>query len=253
MTEVAPTHTTSIQEEPPFVSRRPSTLRYRTLVEGLQKWATSVDESDVPAAPLLVAAAVVSEFLQFLQADPALEPEALHPVRMLFSALNDKVGGGTVAWLDSPPRPPGTTKPTGLYWHLLRGEIVGALNRLIGAGMKSKIAAQWLEREIALFGIRNPPSGNRNPTPTRITATQCLAWRARVSDGKAPSAQKLAADKVRSLFANKKSGDDPLAEAKSDARTLLANVRPHYFAHSPSSTANGTPPNLPPDAASGVS
>ena len=111
---------------------------------------------------------------------------------------------------------------------------MGALNLLISAGMPPKEAAEWLAGEIARCGIRNSDG-------TRIDAGQCRNWRSRVSDGKAPSAQKLMAEELRQECATQPADVATVPAAKQQALLLLKVVRRFDFAVTPSESAKPLP------------
>ena len=209
--------------------------QYLKLVQELRNSLQAVDEEGSPCDPLLKCTNALASILDFLHIDPVVQRDGLtYPLELLFAALHDKVQGAKSPLLDRPKKSGG--KPTNLFRDLIRGQIVGALNTLIAAGMPLKDAANWLATEISRRGMKDPGHA-------RITAEQCLNWRYRVQDGKAPEAQREMAADLAQERAKRPADIATVDAAKQQARNLLDVAKKYDFADTPHVTAKRSPPS----------
>jgi hypothetical protein len=172
---------------------RPSTVRYRTLIESLM----SIDEDLLTGAhPLRASIAVVQAVSQFIGDDHTLRVAGVSTtLRRLLAALDDTAVGGKPDWLfggaiDEPARENGQKKAGRRVKqpdHSLRGAMVHALSGLIAVGMKNQEASQWMEKQLSSSGARY----RGKP----VTSRQLLQWREQTGD----SAPQAADDAVRVL------------------------------------------------------
>jgi hypothetical protein len=170
---------------------RPSTARYRTLIETLQQ----IDQELLNGAHALRASIdAVQAVCQFIGEDVPLRQAGVSvTLRRLLAALDDTAVGAKPDWLFSgglgeDQKEDGGKKPgrrVDLSDHTLRGVMVYALSGLIDAKMRNKDAAQLMEQMLSSAGAlyQGKP----------ITAANLIQWRKQTGD----SAPRTADEAVR--------------------------------------------------------
>ncbi len=176
---------------------RPSTARYRALIESL----VSIDQELLNGTHALRASIdAVHAVCHFIGDDHTLRVVGVSTtLRLLLAALDDTAVGGKPDWLfggaiNEPEQEDGKKKSgrrVNRPDHTLRGAIVNALSGLIDAGMKNKDAGQWMEKALSNAGARYQGKS--------ITSSQLLQWREQIGD----TAPQAADDAVRHVDAIK--------------------------------------------------
>lgn len=173
--------------------RRPSSARYKALIDALEKTDETLESGDTP--PLEVTIIALQAVIQFLRSDPstkvALTGTAL---RRLLGDLCDITNGAKPKMLfeGNLMRQGKSGRPTGLTVDVLRGHLVAALNVLIDAKMKNRDAAKYIADKLSAANVRL--SGKV------VSVSQILQWREQTGDT-APKAADEAAKRGHDLTA----------------------------------------------------
>jgi hypothetical protein len=151
-------------------ARRPSTVRYQTLVDALAAADHQVLQED--GHPLVASIQALQAVVQFIRDDPKLGPTDLGTVlRRLLGDLCDVANGARSGMLfNGAVNQPGKAgRRTGLTVDTVRGFIVFAVHSLIEAGMKNEAAARYMADQLRQAGVRHKGKV--------IEAKRILQWR----------------------------------------------------------------------------
>ena len=190
--------------------------QYLLLMRELQGLKTALGEDGRPCSPLLKSISALQSVVWFLHADPMVMKHSLTaPLEQLAAALSDKIQGAKSHFLDDFERSH-RTNPTDLHRDITRGQVVVALNVLISAGQRPKIASSWIISEMRRLGFKD-----QDPKPLR--------WRYKHSDGSAPDLQRQATAEITKDQLSQGAPAQTEAEARNTARLLLQAARRHDF------------------------
>ena len=197
--------------------------KYLALMREFAEQRSAYDKEKVDL--LLVAYDQLASVLKFFGEDPVVQYNSLTlPLERLLTSIHDTLRGSPSPLLNKVNRSPGA--PTDLFRDLLRGQIVGALNILIDAGMRSVDAAVWLMTEADRRKIRTTDGG-------KIKAKDLLDWRSLARRGKVSSSQVKAADSIREQWIRLAIYPATVEAAKRYACDVLAATKHYDFAKTP--------------------
>lgn len=231
------------ESESTALTERPSTLRYRELLRGLEEAAGGVDETGKPAAPLLVALSALHKVLEFLRIDPAVvEGGHARALEMLHAALFDKMQGHKSHWLDS-PHGEHVRSPASPLREYFVGQITAGVTHLTDTGMRTGEATKLIAQEAKTAGLRDF-KGNA------ISARLIRNWHNRANDGKAAHSRLLGREDalavLRRVIPKRLPGMSRQHVAQKEVREWLATLRYRNFAYPPPSHAKVPPPTSKP-------
>lgn len=221
--------------------RRPSTLRYRDLIQRLGEAAGAIeraenvkssDLSDIRRTQLMYYLRAV---ILFLHDDAVLNRSTIaRPLALITSALHD-LGHGAKPALFLPSEfslnnSGSGDKPTNLYRDFVRAHLASALIVLVDFGrIKLKSAATWLAVESKKLGVLNERG-------MPIEASQLIRWRYEVRQRKSPRATLEHLDDLDRLHREKAEHLQSAEGAKEWALRMLENLARHGHHHAPAPT-----------------